>query len=352
MKQWIGHGRYNSLIIIALLFFGALALTCTGCRGEKKVKTIKLAHTLDRSHSVHMGMEYMAQRLEEKSGGKMRIEIYPSQQLGSERECVELLQIGSLGMTKVSAAVMESFAPNFKVFGMPYLFSGKEHQHMILESEIGKKLLREGEKFWLRGLCYYESGSRSFYTKTRPIRTPDDLKGLKIRVMPSQTSINMIRTLGGSATPISFGELYTALQQGVVDGAENNPPSFYLSRHYEVCKYYSLDEHTSIPDVLLISTIVWNSLTEQEQQWLQEAADESVPKQYEYWDISEREALEAVKAAGVEVIYPDKSLFMDKVSEIYEDYRAEKELYEYIQQILAIRDSIQNLKPINNEHAN
>jgi len=154
--------------------------------------------------------------------------------------------------------------------------------------------------------------------------------------MQSATSINMVRTMGGSPTPISFGELYTALQQGVVDGAENNPPSFYLSRHYEVCKYYTLDEHTSIPDIVLVSTTLWESLSEQEKQWLKEAADESVPVQRQLWDESEQEALAAVKEAGVEIIYPDKSEFVEATEEMYDDYRDVGDVYSLIQKIKAM----------------
>ena len=160
---------------------------------------------------------------------------------------------------------------------------------------------------------YYDSGSRSFYTIDKSLVGPDDLDGLKIRVMESQTAIDMVKSLGGSPTPISWGELYTALQQGVVDGAENNPPSFYLSRHYEVCKYYVLDEHTTVPDVVLMSTHLWNSLSSQEQDWIQKAIDLSVIEQRRLWLESERESLEAVQAAGVQVSYPDKTLFSETV---------------------------------------
>src|SRR5690606_1836125 len=175
-------------------------------------------------------------------------------------------QIGSLDMTKVSVGVMENFAPKMKVFGLPFLFRDKQHSFSVLDGPIGQELLNEGEKFWLKGLCYYDAGSRSFYTKAKSIETPNDLSGYKIRVMESATAMDMIRSLGGAPTPISWGELYTALQQGVVDGAENNPPSFFLSRHYEVCKYYSLDEHTTLPDVLVVGTQFWNSLNTQEQE--------------------------------------------------------------------------------------
>jgi tripartite ATP-independent transporter DctP family solute receptor len=278
-------------------------------------------------------MEYMGKVLEKNSGGKMKIKIYPSQQLGTERQCIELLQIGSLDMTKVSAAIMENFSPDMKIFGLPYLFRDREHAFKVLDGEIGKRLLDGGIQYRLKGMGYYDSGSRSFYTKDKPVNKPEDLKGLKIRVMESVTAMNMVSSLGGSPTPISWGELYTALQQGVVDGAENNPPSFYLSRHYEVCKYYSLDEHTTIPDVLVIGTFLWEHLSKQEREWLQDAVDQSVIYQRKLWKEAEKEALAEVQKAGVTIIKPDKKLFADKVKHLYNEYKDNKEIYNLITRI-------------------
>ncbi len=311
----------SSVLRRALLPLAVLAaLLAAGCGVRRDVKVIKLAHGLDPKHSVHQGMVFLAQRLAEKSGGKLRVEVYSSGQLGSERECLELVQLGGLGMTKVSASVLEGFAPEFKVFGLPYLFRDDAHKNAVLAGPIGREILLAPQSKFMRGLCYYDSGSRNFYTK-KPIRTPEDLKGLKIRVQESPMAFALIRAFGASATPISFGELYTALQQGVVDGAENNPPSFHLARHYEVCKFYTLDEHTSVPDVVVVGTHVWNSLTPQEQQWLQEAADESAVYQHKLWQTSTEESLAAVAKAGVEIIRPDKAAFAAKVAELHETAR-------------------------------
>jgi tripartite ATP-independent transporter DctP family solute receptor len=268
----------------------------------------------------------------------MEIEIYPSGQLGSEQQCVELLQIGSLAITKVSAAVMESFTQNFQVLGLPYIFRSKQHSFNVLDGKVGKELLTSTEKFNIRGLCFYDAGSRSFYTINKPVHTPDDLNGLKIRVMKSQTAMNLVKAMGGSPTPISWGELYTALQSGVVDGAENNPPSFYTSHHYEVCKYYSINEHTMVPDVLIISTVIWNKLSEQEKGWLQKSADESVIVERKLWAESEIESIEKVKEAGVTVIYPDKEPFAEKVQPMLDSYRDKPDLYRLITEIRKVKD--------------
>ena len=353
-KKPMSENRVSSDVVIAgpglkrlipmSFYLISLIMILTGCGEKDHLKVLKLAHGLDPSHSVHRGMVYMGERLEEKSGGKLTLEIYPSQQLGSERQCVELLQIGSLAMTKVSAAIMEGFTPKYKVLSLPYIFKNKEHSYRILDGEVGRELLESGSEYWLRGLTFYDAGSRSFYTKDRPIMKPEDLSGLKIRVMKSPTAVDMIRAMGGSPTPISWGELYTALQGGVVDGAENNPPSFYLSHHYEVCKFYCLNEHTSVPDVLLISTIIWEQLSEEKQRWVQEAASESAVYQRVLWAESEKESLEAVQKAGVEVLYPPKEAFAKTVQSIYKEYESNAEIMELITRIRAQETAVDEME--------
>lgn len=306
-----------------------------GCNQiQTDTKTIRLAHGMNTSHPVHEAMVVMSDLVNEYSNGQLRMLVYPNQQLGTERELLELVQLGSIDITKVTSAVLENFVPEMRVFSLPYLFRDDEHANKVLEGEIGKEILLAGEPYLLRGLTYYDAGTRSFYTKSTPIRSPEDLDGLKIRVMESQMAVNMIEEMDGSPTPISFGELYTALQQGVVDGAENNLPSFHSTRHYEVARYLSIDEHTMLPDVLLMSTFSWNALNEQEQIWLQEAADSSAVYQKKIWAEAEVEALRIVQEDGVEVNYPDKEPFMESTEPIYESFRnSEPEFYDLIQRI-------------------
>lgn len=308
-------------------------LLVISCRSKSDVQTIKLAHGLTEDHAVHKGMVDFALRVKEKSAGTLAVKIYANGQLGSESQCLELLQIGSLGITKVSAAVMESFAPKYKVVGIPYIFESDQHRYAVYDGEIGREILDSGQEYWLKGLCFYDAGSRSFYTKEKPIRTAEDLKGLKIRVMKSITANKMVSAMGGSPVPIAWGELYTALQQGVVDGAENNPPSFHLSRHYETSKYYTLDKHTSIPDVMVISTKVWERLAVEQQRWIIEAAKESVVTQRGYWKRSEEESLSIVKEAGIEVIEPDLRSFQEATKGILAEFMEDHELRPLIKQI-------------------
>ena len=178
-------------IIWALL----VVFVMQSCKKDNGVKTLYLAHTLPQTHPVHKGILEFQKALNEKSGGKLEVKIFPDGQLGSEREVLELLQIGSVAITKVSAATLSNFVPEYHILGIPYLFRDKQHQFDVLEGEVGKSILQKGSKFWLRGLCYYDAGSRSFYTSNKAIRTPEDLKGLKIRVMNNQMAINMVEAL-------------------------------------------------------------------------------------------------------------------------------------------------------------
>lgn len=290
--------------------------------GPRGVRVLKLAHVLDQSHPVHAGMAYMAERLNELSDGRMRIEIFPNGQLGSEPESIEQLQRGALAMVKTSTAAMEGFVPEMAVFGFPYLFRDEEHYWNVLNGEIGTLLLRAGERVGIHGLNYYDSGSRSFYTVSKPILTPEDVRGLKIRTLPSRMALELISTLGGSPTPVPWGELYTALQQGMVDGAENNPPSLLTSRHYEVAKHYSLDQHTRIPDMVIFSKRIWDSLSPQEQEWLDEAAADSVDSQRDLWKRETERALEELEANGVTIYTVDQNAFAEAAAPFYEEFGA------------------------------
>ncbi|MEP2277262.1 MAG: TRAP transporter substrate-binding protein [Reichenbachiella sp.] len=316
-------------VAIALM----LSVGLMSCKQNQDRHTLKLAHGLNDAHPVHLSLLEMARLLEGLSGGKMAMDIYANGQLGQERDLMELLQIGSLDMTKVSAGSLENFVPEFKVLTLPYLFSDSTHTWNVLQGEIGKKLLSKGEQYRLRGLCFYDAGSRSFYSKEAPVNSPKDLEGLKVRVMNSQSAFNMVNALGGSPTPVSFGELYTALQQGVVDAAENNAPSFYTSRHYEICKHYSIDQHTTVPDVLIVSTYLWDKLNEQERKWLQQAADQSVEYQKQVWASSVQESLAEVQKAGVTIYHPEKAPFQEKVAKLYDEFKTQPEIFQLIKDI-------------------
>lgn len=299
-------------LLIATFGFSAL-LRSQKASGQAAQKTVlKLGHGLDTNHPVHKAMERMKTRLEELSGQTVTIDIYPSAVLGSETQCIEQLQNGSLAMTKTSAATMESFIPEMSVFSLPYIFRDNDHYWAVLKGNVGHELLGRGAEKFLRGLCYYDAGTRNFYTRNKAVSTPDDLKGMKIRVMNSKTSMDMVSALGGAPTPIAWGELYSALAQGTVDGAENNWPSFTSNKHYEVCKHFTLDAHTRIPDVLLVSTKVWDGLPDNVKGWLQTAADESSDFQRKLWQQESDDAMKKAREEGVTIHEVDERLFAEK----------------------------------------
>ena len=305
-------------------------LILSSCAEKEETKTLRVSHSLDTSHPVHEALISLRTGLEKKSNGKLKIQIYPNSQLGGERESLELLQIGSLDIAKVSAGVLENFIPEYKVFSIPYLFRDKQHTHSIYDGPVGETILSKGNNFNLQGLSFYDAGSRSFYTKDAPIKSPQDITDMKIRVMKSNMAISMVNDLGGAPTPISLGELYTALQQGVVDGAENNLPSFYTSKHFELCKYLSLDEHTSIPDVLVIGTGTLDRLTDQEEAWLREAIQESKVIQRKLWEESEQKCLALAVESGVQVSYPDKAPFVKATQGIVQEFKKDPVLGDLI----------------------
>ena len=296
---------------------------------------LKLAHGLDEAHPVHQAMILMKQRLEELTDGKATIDLYSGGVLGGETDCLEQVQKGELAMTKVSTAALEAFIPEMKVFSIPFTFRDENHFWTTLNGDIGKKLLAKGAAQNFQGLCYYDSGDRNFYSTKKPIRTIDDVKGMKIRVMNSRTAMDMINAMGGSPCPITWGELYTALAQGTVDAAENNPPSFDTSRHFEVCKYFTFTAHQRIPDMVIMSTKVWDTLPQDVQAALQKAADESEIFQRKLWKEKTEQSLALAKEKGVELITPELDGFRKACAGIiqHKDYADIVPVYKAIQEV-------------------
>ena len=326
--------RFRPIIQIGCM---ALMAVLSGCSGQRDVREFKLAHSLSVEHPVHKGMVRFAEEVNLLSEGRMRVRIFPSEQLGSEREAIELVQLGIIEITKTGSSVLESFSPDYKVFGLPYLFDSEGHFHKVADGSVGRKILDSSARFQLTGLTFYDAGSRSFYTTKKRVETPADLANLKIRVQQSPMAVNMVSAFGASPTPISWGELYTALQQGVVDGAENNIPSYFISRHYEVAPFLCLDEHVITPDVLVINTRIWESLSDEERGILQAAADASRLYQRQLWADSTEESLDAVKAAGVEVVYPDKESFREALGDYYAPFREDPLMNSLINQIRDVK---------------
>jgi len=341
-----GLKRPLSRAAVVLAYAAPLALVAWGLwlgasSPEARGRVLRLSHSLNRDHPVHKGMEFMADDLARRSGGELRIEIYADGQLGPERDLIELIQIGSLAMTKVSTAPLENFSPLIKVFSLPYLFRDREHFWQMANGPIGRELLDASIPYRLKGLTYFDAGARSFYInkkRNRVVRHPDDLDGLSIRVQRSRTAVRLVELLGAKPIPIPFGELYTALDTGTVDGAENNPPSLYTTRQYEVTAAYTLNEHTIVPDILIIGVDTWNRLSPQEQSWLQASADAASVHQRKLWAEAETEMLAIIEDSGVEVVRDvDREAFRARTLPMYDDDEfSQPEVRDLIQRIRAV----------------
>ncbi len=319
-------------ILLSAIIGSMFAMTSTSLLAAT---TLKLSHNHNRDHAVHKVMTDMAKEVRKQTDGEVKIRIYPDAQLGNQRESMELMQSGALDMVKSNAAELEAFAPAYSAFNLPYLFRDKDHYYKIKLSEIGKEILNSTESKGFIGVTYYDAGARSFYSN-KPIKTPEDLKGMKIRVQPSPSAIAMIKALGASPTPLAYGELYTAMQQGVVDAAENNIPSFSLSRHSEVAKYFSFDEHTMVPDVLVMSTKSLAKLTIEQQDILMTVATESAEKMKVLWAESERKEQVKAQELGVTFVETDKTAFAAAVAPMYQQIKVDNpELYEMVERIQA-----------------
>ncbi|GAB2638925.1 TRAP transporter substrate-binding protein [Vibrio panuliri] len=320
----------------ALATFVTCALAATTSFSTLAATTLKLSHNQDRNHPVHKSMQYMADKVKEYTDGEVRIRIYPNGQLGTQRESMELLQNGALHIAKSNASELEAFEPAYGAFNIPYIFRDRDHYYRAMEGEVGEKILEASYDKGFIGLTYYDAGARSFYAN-KEIKTPADLAGLKIRVQPSPTAVEMIKMMGGSPTPLSYGELYTALQQGVVDGAENNETALTTARHGEVAKIFSMDEHTMIPDVLVISSKVWDELSADEQQAMKKAAKESMAFHKDLWTEMTVESIEKAKSSmDVKFVAVEKQPFVDAVKPMHDAALQNPAIADYVRGIDAL----------------
>ncbi|HLU07738.1 MAG TPA: TRAP transporter substrate-binding protein [Woeseiaceae bacterium] len=275
--------------------------------------------------------------LAERTGGEMRVRVYSGGQLGSEAETLEITVFGGLDMNRVNLAPLNSIVPETLVLALPFLFRDTNHLRAALDGAPGKKILQSMVPHGLRGLCYYDSGGRSFYNTRRPIYTPDDLRGMKIRVQNSDIYVAMVQALGGNPTPIPYAEVYQALVQGVVDGAENNWPSYESSRHFEVARHYSLTRHVLAPEVLVASERTWERLDEQQRSNLQAAVDESVLVMRKLWDQRVTDARRRVLESGIELVEEvDHEAFVERMLPVWDRFLTTPELRDLAQQVVDI----------------
>jgi tripartite ATP-independent transporter DctP family solute receptor len=268
----------------------------------------------------------MGKKLEAATNGRISVQMFPAMQLGGEKEMIEQAQVGALQLARISVGPVGTVVKELNVFNMPFVFRDEEHMRKVIDGEIGREMLDKissNPATRLIGLCWMDSGTRNIYTK-QPIRKPADLAGIKIRMMGNPIFVDTLNAMGGNGISMGFSELYTAMQTGVVDGAENNPPTFVTHNHHQIAKYYSLTEHLIIPEILVFSRVTWEKLSKEDQDLIKKYAAEAQQEQRKLWDEMVQKSMEKLKEAGVTIVSDvDKQAFRDAVRPVYDKYGAD-----------------------------
>ena len=318
--------------VLKLAIATALGLAATAVSAQ----TFRAADTHADGYPTVEAVKYMGEILNEKTDGRMGIQVFHSSQLGEEKDTIQQTQFGVIDINRVNLAPMNNIVPETQVPALPFLFRSIDHMHKVMDGEIGDEILAAFEPHDMIGLAYYDSGARSFYNSQRPINSPDDMKGMKIRVQQSDLFIAMMEALGANPTPMPFGEVYSSLQTGVIDGAENNFPSYYSTRHFEVAPHYSLTQHTMAPEVLVMSKKSWDKLSADDQQLIRDAAKQSVQKMRELWNANEAESRQAVEQGGAKIVEVEKQPFIDAMQPVYDQFVTDEKLKDLVKRIQAV----------------
>lgn len=313
----------------------AAALLLAGCGQQsaadsqsatrEKPLVLTLSHGLSETHTVHQAIKRFADEVFDKTDGRIVIRIFPNAQLGSETESMEQVMAGVIAMTKVSSPILATYDEGYHTFGLPYVFNDTPSFYKVMGSQAMRDFFMSTHDEGFMTLTYYTSGSRSFYTVNKPIRTPEDLKGLKIRVQDMQSQTDMVSAMGGTPVAMGYGDVYTSLQTGIIDGTENNETALTTGKHGEICKVYSKDEHAMIPDALVISSKVWDTISPEDQKIFIEAAEDSTLWHNVAWEKAIEEAIvEARDEMGVTFVTDiDKDAFRKATAPMLERYSAE-----------------------------
>src|SRR6266566_6935614 len=308
------------LVITASL----LGLIGRGAKAADQKLVLKASDVHPEGYPTVQAVENMGKKLEAATGGRIGIQMYASMQLGGEKEAIEQAQIGALQLARVSVGALGPVVPDLNVFNLPFLFRNTEHMEKVIDGPIGQAMLdkvTDNPQVRLIGLCWMDAGARNVYDSKKPIRTIEDLKGQKVRVMGNPMFVDMMNALGGNGVAMGYDQVFSALQTGVVDGAENNPPSFVFDNHYQVAKYYTLTEHLIVPEMLVFSRKTWDSLSKDDQALLTKFGGEAQQEERELWMKYEKEAMDKAKAAGIQIIdVADKKPFQDAVKPVWDKY--------------------------------
>lgn len=321
-----GKRKWAVLIFVLLLCLSGCGSTTEGKR------IIRIGHNQSTNHPSHLGLAVFQEFINDKLGNKYEVQVYPSELLGSQTEMVQLTQTGAIDFCIASNAILETFSSNYAVFNLPYLFMSTEAYHAAMEdSEVTDPIFLATEKAGFTAVTWLDAGTRNFYTVDTPIYSPADLKGLKIRVQQSETNIKMMSLLGGSATPMGFGEVYTALQANIIDGAENNEMALTDNGHGDVCKYYSYDMHQMVPDILIGNNAFLEELDDEEGEIFREGFELLNRVQREEWIRAVESAKErAQNEQGVQFLYPDTAPFREACTLLHDEVIGGNETLEAI----------------------
>jgi tripartite ATP-independent transporter DctP family solute receptor len=298
---------------------------------------LKSSDTHPDGYPTVEGVKYFGQLVKERTDGRYEVEVYHSAQLGEEKDTIEQVRSGVIELNRVSMAPFNGTVKESIVPALPYIFRSEEHMHKVMDGPIGDQIKAAFEPAGLVVLAFYDAGSRSFYNSKRPIKTVEDMKGLKFRVIQSDIFVDMTAALGANATPMPYGEVYSSIETGVIDGAENNFPSYDTAKHFEVAKYYSLDEHTILPEVFVMNKDAWDKLTPEDQEIFKQAAKESVAKQRELWSAKSAESRAIVEKAGVEINEVEKQGFIDAMKPVYDKHITDEVLKKLVADVQAVQ---------------
>ncbi len=329
----------NRRDLLTLAGAAALAAAAPLRHAGAQAKTVlKASDVHPEGYPTVQAVENMGKKLEEATQGRLSIQMYASMQLGGEKEAIEQAQIGALQLARVSVGALGPVIDDLNVFNLPFLFRNTEHMQKVIDGPIGQALLDKvtnNPQVKLVGLCWMDAGARNVYDSKKPIRTIADLKGQKVRVMGNPMFVDMMNALGGNGVAMGYDQVFSALQTGVVDGAENNPPSFFFDNHYQVAKYYSLTEHLIVPEMLVFSRIGWDKLSPEDQGLIKKFGREAQLDERQLWNKVEADAMQKMKTAGIEIIpIADKKPFQDAVKPVWDKYGAK--YADLIKQIQAV----------------
>ncbi len=317
----------NRRHVVGFGLAGAIAaLACgasTSALAQSKM-VLKASDVHPEGYPTVAAVESMGKKLEKATNGRISVQMYASMQLGGEKEAIEQAQVGAIQLARVSVGALGPVIPDLNVFNLPFLFRNTAHMQKVIDGEIGKELLdavTNNPKAGLIGLCWMDAGARNLYDTKKPIHSIADLKGMKVRVMGNPMFVDMMNSLGGNGVAMGYDQVFNALQTGVVDGAENNPPSFVFDNHYQVAKYYTLTEHLIVPEMLVMSKKAWDALSKDDQALVTKFAREAQMEERTLWNKYEKDAMDKAKSAGIQVIeVSDKKAFQDAVKPVWDKY--------------------------------